>query len=64
MKSCNLTYKQDSERSAIGGEDDKLRNTSVQSLGGFVGTLLELTSVYRGVRCDREEIVEGRKDVR
>lgn len=35
------------ERGAIGSEDHKLRNTSVEGLGRFVGALLQLASVCR-----------------
>ena len=35
----------DGQRGGIGGEDDNLRDTSVEGLGGLVGTLLELAVV-------------------
>ena len=35
----------DGQRSGVGGEDDNLRDTSVEGLGGLVGTLLELAVV-------------------
>jgi len=33
------------QRRSVGGEDDNLRDTSVEGLGGLVGTLLELAVV-------------------
>lgn len=33
---------QDGEGRGVGGEDDDLRDTTVESLGGLVGTLLQL----------------------
>jgi hypothetical protein len=36
---------ENSQRLGIGGEDDNLRDTSVQGLGGLVGALLQLTGV-------------------
>jgi hypothetical protein len=36
---------EDGQRSSVGGEDDNLRDTSVEGLGGLVGTLLELAVV-------------------
>jgi hypothetical protein len=34
------------QRLGIGSEDDQLRNTSVEGLGGLVGSLLQLSSIY------------------
>lgn len=36
---------QDSQRAGISSEDDQFADTTVQSLGGLVGTLLELAVV-------------------
>ena len=36
---------EDGQRGSVGGEDDNLRDTSVEGLGGLVGTLLELAVV-------------------
>ena len=36
---------QDSERGGVGGEDDDLRDTTVEGLGGLVGALLQLAVV-------------------
>ena len=36
---------EDGQRGGVGGEDDDLRDTSVEGLGGLVGTLLELAVV-------------------
>lgn len=36
---------ENSEGLSVGSEDDNLRNTTVQSLGSLVGTLLELTGI-------------------
>lgn len=38
---------QDGERSGVGSQDDDLGNTTVQRLGGLVGTLLQLLVVRR-----------------
>lgn len=35
----------DSERGSVGREDDHFADTTVQGLGGLVGTLLQLTVV-------------------
>lgn len=35
---------QDSERGGVGGQDDDLGDTTVESLGGLVGTLLQLAT--------------------
>lgn len=35
----------DGQRGGVGGEDDDLRDTSVEGLGGLVGTLLQLAVV-------------------
>ena len=36
---------QDGQRGGVGGQDDNLRDTTVQRLGGLVGTLLQLAVV-------------------
>ena len=36
---------QDSERGGVGGEDNDLRDTTVEGLGGLVGALLQLAVV-------------------
>ena len=36
---------EDGQRGGVGGEDDNFRDTSVEGLGGLVGTLLELAVV-------------------
>lgn len=36
---------ENSEGLSVGSEDDNLRDTTVQGLGGLVGTLLELTGI-------------------
>jgi hypothetical protein len=38
---------QDGERSGVGGQDDDLGDTTVQRLGGLVGSLLQLLVVRR-----------------
>lgn len=39
--------KKDRKWASIGGQDDELRNTTVQRLGGLVGSLLKLAIVSR-----------------
>jgi hypothetical protein len=51
---------EDGERGGVGGEDDDLRDTTVEGLGGLVGTLLQLT-VVAGLLDDVEDLLgEGR----
>lgn len=38
---------QDGKRGGVGGKDNQLGDTAVEGLGGFVGTLLQLTVVSR-----------------
>ena len=44
------------ERSSVCGEDDDLADTTVEGLGSFVGTLLEL-AVVRGLLNDVENLL-------
>lgn len=46
----------DGQRSGIGGEDDNLRDTSVESLGGLVGALLQL-AVVAGLLHEVEDLL-------
>ena len=52
---------QNGQRSGIGSEDDNLGNTTVEGLGGFVGTLLQLAVV--GGLLDQVEDVLGQGGV-
>lgn len=47
------------QRSGVGGEDDNLRDSSVESLGSLVGTLLQLTEMGRLPVRDRISISCG-----
>lgn len=49
------------QRSSVGSEDDNLSNTTVEGLGGFVGTLLQLAVV--GGLLDQVEDVLGQGGV-
>lgn len=44
------------ERSGVGSEDDDLTDTTVQGLGGFVGTFLEL-AIMGGLLNDVENLL-------
>ena len=46
------------QRLSVGSEDDKLRDTSVQGLRGFVRTLLELAGVLGGLDKVEELLLE------
>jgi hypothetical protein len=52
---------QNGQRSSVGSEDDNLSNTTVEGLGGLVGTLLQLTVV--GGLLDQIEDVLGQGGV-
>jgi hypothetical protein len=46
------------KRLSVGSEDDKLRNTTVQGLGGLVGTLLQLASMLRRLNKIKKLLLE------
>lgn len=47
---------EDGQRGGVGGEDDDLRDTSVEGLGGLVGTLLQL-AVVAGLLHEVEDLL-------
>lgn len=47
---------QDGQRLSVGSEDDNLGDTTVEGLGGLVGTLLEL-AVVRSLLDEVEELL-------
>jgi hypothetical protein len=49
---------ENSERLSVSSEDDKLRNTTVKGLGGFVGTLLQLASMLRRLNEIKKLLLE------
>lgn len=46
----------DGQRGGVGGQDDDLRDTSVEGLGGLVGTLLQL-AVVAGLLHEVEDLL-------
>lgn len=50
---------QDGQGLGVGGEDDNLRDTTVEGLGGLVGALLELAGV-----CDMLASIRGGRSAR
>lgn len=46
----------DGQRGGVGGQDDDLRDTSVEGLGGLVGTLLQL-AVVAGLLDEVEDLL-------
>jgi len=57
--------KDDFKRLGISGEDDELRNTSVQGLGGFVGSFLNLLESSGGLEDLEDFLLEffvGKRD--
>ena len=57
--------KDDFKRLGISGEDDELRNTSVQGLGGFVGSFLDLLESGSGLEDLEDFLLEflvGKRD--
>lgn len=51
---------QDLDWLSVGGHDDELRDTSVQGLGGLVGTLLQLSQVLRLLDDIQDLLGQGR----
>ena len=47
---------EDGQRRGVGGQDDDFRNATVESLGRFVGTLLQL-AVVRGLLDEVEDFL-------